>query len=71
VSVARSAWVIGRTGRNAVGDARMQVHVAVEGRAKAVQEGDGAEPWADCGLRHVPSVGLERIQYGCGDDVTT
>ncbi len=26
--------------------ARVQVDVVVEGRAKAVDEGDGAEPWA-------------------------
>ena len=30
----------------AVGDGRVQMGVAVEPGAEAVQEGDGAEPWA-------------------------
>jgi hypothetical protein len=30
---------------DAVGHARVQVHVAVERRAEAVQKGDAAEPW--------------------------
>ena len=63
VSVARSAWMIGRAGdclrqaacpqagrrpatgwhEDAVGRARMQVHMVIERRSEAVQKGDGAE----------------------------
>jgi hypothetical protein len=35
-----------RRREDAVGDAGVQMHVAVEGRAEAVQEGDGPEPRA-------------------------
>jgi hypothetical protein len=36
--------------RDAVGHPRVQVHVVVERRAEAVQEGDSAESWAGgCG----------------------
>ena len=35
---------VGPLPKHPVGDARVQVDVAVEGRAEAVDEGDGAEP---------------------------
>ena len=60
VSAARSAWVIGRAGRNAGGPSLPasaaggtktpsvtqgpEVHMVVERRTEAVQEGDAAEP---------------------------
>jgi hypothetical protein len=55
VSAARSAWVIGRAGRNAAGPSPAgtktpsvalgsQVHVVIDRRSEAVQKGDGTEP---------------------------
>jgi len=42
--------VVGSRHEDAFGCAHVQVHVVVERRAEAVQEGDGAEPWASgCG----------------------
>jgi hypothetical protein len=41
---------VGRRHEDAFGCAYVQVHVVVERRAEAVQEGHGAEPWASgCG----------------------
>ncbi len=81
VSVARSAWVIGRAGNclrqaacpqegrwpvtgrheDAVGRARMQVHVVIERRSEAVQEGDGAESRASYAR---PVAGTGRARRG-------
>jgi len=45
----RSRWPVGAVRarqEDAVGDGRVQMGVAVEAGAEAVEEGDGAEPWA-------------------------